>query len=241
MKRRSIIVLMAMASITLIFDCYATITNQNNTLTKKEKAEGWKLLFDGHSTAGWHIYNSTAPFTVWKVKDGELICDPKDRSEPGDLVTDGEYKDFDLKLEWKIPKEGNSGVFIDVQEKKDLATGWMSGPEYQLLGNSNPDFAKPKSRSGCLFGIDAQKNAAKIVAENDWNRSEIRQQNGKVKFYLNGTLTVEEDFNSSAWTQKVAASTFKRFAEYGKHTSGHLALQDWSTGIAFRNIKIKEL
>jgi hypothetical protein len=235
---KSIVVLTV---IVLTINAFAFKGDQNNSLSKKEQAAGWKLLFDGHSTAGWHLYNSTAPFTVWKAKDGELICDPQDRSAAGDLVTDQFFKNFDLKFDWKLPKGGNSGVFVNVLERKEIPTAWASGPEYQLLDDANPDFAKPESRSGCLFGLAPQKNPAKSKPSDTWNHSEIKQVNGKVKFYLNGILTAEEDFSSQAWTDKVAKSHFSRFPEYGKNIEGRISLQDWSTGVAFRNVKIKSL
>jgi len=231
----------AAAIIGLAITSFAFKGNQNNSLSKAERTKGWQLLFDGHSTTGWHLYNGTARFTVWKVKDGALICDPLDKSGAGDLVTDQEYKNFDLKFDWKLPKGGNSGVFVNVLERKDIPTAWASGPEYQLLDDANPDFAQPKSRSGCLFGFASQKTPVKTKPTNTWNHSEIKQQNGKVKFYLNGILTAEEDFASKAWADKVAKSHFSRFPEFGKNTTGHIALQDWSTGVAFKNVKIKSL
>jgi hypothetical protein len=225
---KSIIVLTIMV---LIINSFAFKADENNMLSKKEKADGWQLLFDGHSTAGWHLYNSATPFTVWKVKDGELFCDPLDKTGPGDLVTDKEYKNYDLKFDWKLPKGGNSGVFVNVVERKDIPTGWASGPEYQLLGDANPDYAKPQSRSGCLYGFSPQKNPVKTKAADTWNHSEIKQQDGKVKFYLNGVLTAEENFSSKSWADKVAKSHFSKFPEFGKHINGHIALQDWSTAL----------
>ncbi len=241
MKRNMIKFFLMLAISVAIFNCYAYTTDQSNKLSAKERAQGWKLLFDGHSVTGWHQYNSQAPFTRWKAKDGQLFCDPLDKAGVGDLITDQEYKNFDLKFEWKLPKGGNSGVFINVLEKKEIPTAWASGPEYQLLDDANPDFAKPQSRSGCLYGFAPQKNKVKSKPSDTWNHSEIKQKNGKVQFYLNGVLTAEEDFNSKKWADKVANSHFKGFPEFGKHISGHIALQDWATGIAFRNIKIKEL
>src|ERR1700753_3757916 len=91
-----------------IFTSYAYTGDPNNKLSTKEKAQGWKLLFDGSSTSGWHLYNSQAAFTVWKAKDGELFCDPADKTGPGDLVSDKEYKDYDLKFDWKLPRGGNT-------------------------------------------------------------------------------------------------------------------------------------
>jgi len=241
MKKNCTKCLFILAISAAIFTCYSFSGDQNNKLSAQEKKQGWKLLFDGNSTSGWHLYNSQGAFTVWKAKDGELFCDAMDKTGPGDLVTDKEYKNYDPKFDWKLPKGGNSGVFINVLERKDVPTGWASGPEYQLLDNANPDYVKPQYRSGCLFGMSSQKKLVKTKPENTWNHSEIRQKNGKVQFYLNGILNTEEDFTSKAWAQKVANSHFHAYPEYGKHISGHLVLQDWATGIAFRNIKIKEL
>ncbi|HEX4374290.1 MAG TPA: DUF1080 domain-containing protein [Puia sp.] len=241
MKRHMMKFFTVLALLAASFNFYAFTSDLNNQLTAKERADGWKLLFDGQSTNGWHLYNSQALFTVWKAKDGQLFCDPTDKTGPGDLITDKEYKNYDLKFEWKLPKGGNSGVFVNVLGRKDIPTGWASGPEYQLLDNANPDFSKPQSRSGCLYGFAPQKNPVKTKPADNWNRSEIKQKDGKVKFYLNGVLTAEEDFNSKSWAEKVAKSHFHGFPEFGKHISGHIALQDWATGIAFRNIKIREL
>lgn len=241
MKKKNKIAMITAVVVALIINCYATVNEQNNVLTASEKAAGWKLLFDGHSTAGWHLYNSKGPFTVWKAKNGELFCDPSDKSGAGDLVSNNQYKDFDLKFDWKLPKSGNSGVFINVLERKDIPAAWASGPEYQLLDGSHPDFVKPMLRSGCLYSFSPQKNPVKSKPADTWNHSEIRQKNGQIEFFLNGVLTAREDLKSDSWKKKIAASHFKTFPEFGKHYSGSISLQDWSTGISFRNIKIKEL
>jgi hypothetical protein len=232
--------IVAVAAVAIVFSSFAGQDNQNNVLSKKEKAEGWKLLFDGQSTEGWHLYNGSSQFTLWKVKDGELFCDPNDKTGATDLVTDNLYKNYDLKFDWKLPKGGNSGVFINVLERADLPAAWSSGPEYQLLDDANADFAKPEDRSGCLFSFGPQKTPVKTKPANTWNHSEIKQINGKIQFYLNGTLTTEEDLTSKAWADKIAKSHFKTIPDFGKHLSGHIGLQDWATGISFRNIKIKE-
>src|SRR5689334_13017385 len=85
---------------------------RDNQLTEKEKKEGWALLFDGVSTKGWHLYNNDKRTSTWTVSNGELICGPDIRLDHMDLVTDKEYKNFDLTFDWKINKGGNSGVFI---------------------------------------------------------------------------------------------------------------------------------
>lgn len=214
-----------------------------NVLTTQEQKEGWSLLFDGKSTNGWHLYNKGKTASAWNVKNGELYCKADDyQAQHGDLISDKQFENYDLKFDWRIVKAGNSGLFINVQEKKELPTAWASGPEYQLLEKSHNDHtANPAKRAGCLFNLFPQKNPVLPKAPGEWNQSRIKQVNGKVEFYLNGILTASEDLKSEKWKKAVATSNFKTFPEFGKHTKGHLALQDWANGISFRNIKIKQL
>jgi len=214
-----------------------------NQLTPQEKKEGWTLLFDGKTTKGWHLYNTKNTQSAWMVKQGVLYCNPNDtKSEHGDLVTDKEYKNYDLKFEWSISEGGNSGVFFNVQEKPEIPLVWASGPEYQLLENTHPDYkVSDKKWAGTLYGFFSPKNPVEPKPVGQWNQSEIKQQNGKVEFYLNGVMTAQVDLTSQSWKDMIANSGFKTFPEFGKHIQGHIALQDWAKGISFRNIKLKQL
>ncbi|SDD94220.1 3-keto-disaccharide hydrolase [Niabella drilacis] len=226
---------------TLILTVSCTDTDRNNRLTKEEKEQGWVLLFDGVSSNGWHLYNKQRTTAGWVARDGALAVDTANKTEVNDLVSDKAFKNFDLQFDWKVSKNGNSGVFINVLERPDITTAWASGPEYQLLEPSHIDNANPFKKAGTLFALDSQKNATVALPAGSWNHSRIRQVDGKVAFYLNGVLTVQEDLHSGSWQQKVAQSHFNKFPEFGKQVSGHIALQDWASGVAFRNIKIKEL
>ncbi|WP_316803689.1 DUF1080 domain-containing protein [Pedobacter nototheniae] len=214
---------------------------KENELSATEKKEGYKLLFDGNTLNGWHLYNQGKIVSGWVVKNGELRCTPGTTAAHGDLVTDSKYENYELKFDWKISKEGNSGVFINVLERKDIPTAWASGPEYQLLERSNPDYKMEMKRPGCLYSFSKQLNPVELKPFGLWNHSVIKQQNGKVQFYLNGVLTAEQDFKTEAWKTAVANTSFKNFPEFGKYTSGQIALQDWNKGIAFKNIKLKSL
>jgi hypothetical protein len=228
--------------LSFFFSACTGIKGNNNQLTDAEKKEGWVLLFDGKSMDGWHLYNKGKVRSAWMVKDDELYCSPDSGITHGDLVSDQEFENFDLSFDWKIAKAGNSGVFINVIERPDIPAAWASGPEYQLLENSNPDYPNPVERSGCLFGFTAQKNPVEPKASGEWNQSRIKQVNGKTEFYLNGVLTTEEDFSSHAWLDKIAQTNFfKQLPEFGKHTKGHIGLQDWAKSVSFRNIKIRHL
>lgn len=224
----------------LLVGCGKTKTN-NNELTEEEKKAGWQLLFDGRSTDGWHVYNQGKIPSAWIVKDSTLHCSPNPELEHGDLLTDKAYENYDLRFEWQITAGGNSGVFVNVSEQAALPTAWTSGPEYQLLEDSHHDFSIPTKRSGCLYGFKPQENPASTKKTGEWNESRIVQENGKLSFYLNGVLTASQDLKSDGWKKMIQESNFKSFPEFGKYTSGHIALQDWMKGISFRNIKIKEL
>jgi hypothetical protein len=217
----------------------------NNELSDSEKKDGWQLLFDGKTDQGWHLYNKANTPSAWMVKDGELFCNPDTfEVEHGDLVSDKEYANFELKFDWKITTAGNSGVFINVIERDTIPRAWASGPEYQLLDHEGigKEYLKDSTKwAACLYGFMPQKNVSKPKSAGQWNESKIVQNNGRIAFYLNGILTAEQDLTSETWKGMVANSGFKYFPLFGKNTKGRLALQDWSKGVSFRNIKIKEM
>lgn len=213
-----------------------------NTLTEKEKAEGWVLLFDGNSTQGWHLFNNADASPVWEAKEGMLACEPiNGTGAHGDLVTDKEYGNYELKFDWKTTESGNSGVFINVRESPDYIKTYHTGPEYQLLDPTHVDQAVPAKRSGCLYGFAPQVTDTETRPAGEWNNARIKQLDGKLEFYLNGNLTARADFTSQEWKEMVAASGFKDYPDFGKAVQGHIGLQEWTSNVWFRNIKIREL
>lgn len=220
----------------------AELSKVHNQLLDIEKRQGWKLLFDGKTLDGWHVFNAPQGDSAWEVREGTLYCNALDESKiQGDLVTDAVYENYELSLEWKISPRGNSGIFINVLEGPELGAAWQSGPEYQILEPGHMDQDVETKKSGCLYGFYPQKNEAITKSEGEWNHTKIIQNEGKVEFYLNGILTAEEDFTSSSWKDKVAASGFKDHKAFGSVTKGKIALQDWYFEVWFRNIKIREL
>jgi azurin len=219
-------------------------TEQQNMLSEQEKKDGWTLLFDGKTMNGWHLFNKGTIPSAWSVDSGRLICNPHAKDvKHGDLVTDNVYQDFDLRFEWKISRAGNSGLFINVQERPELATTFSTGPEYQLLDDKNiePDYLKnPTHKAAAIFGV-VPNNRNSMPKSGEWNQSRILQQNGKLVFWLNDAQTIQVDLQSAEWKNLVALSSLSKYPEFGVAVSGHLAVQDWTNGVAFRNIKIKEL
>ena len=210
-----------------------------NTLSAKEKADGWKLLFDGSTTQGWRGYKKEAVPDGWKIVDGALTLAGKGA---GDIITADQYENFDFRFEWKISKNGNSGVFYLVQEAPELGNTYNSGPEYQVLDNAgHPDAKNGADRlSGANYALQAPaKDVTKPVGQ--WNQGRIVKNGAHVEHWLNGEKVVEYELWSDAWKAQVAASKFNAMPAYAKAKKGHLALQDHGDEVAFRSLKIKVL
>lgn len=216
----------------------------HNQLLDIEKEQGWQLLFDGETLDGWHLFNKpdSTRFSAWEVRKGTIFCNATDESKVfGDLVTDKNYENYELLFEWQMALRGNGGVFINVQETPEYKATYETGPEYQLLEPEHMDTKTPLKRPGCLWGLAPQINTVEAKPMGQWNTSRIVQQAGKIQFYLNGTLTAEEDLTSSAWQTKIAGSNFKDAPGFGKATQGKIGLQNWYFESWFRNMKIREL
>ena len=224
-----------------------TTTTTVNTLTDQEKADGWQLLFDGKSLAGWHKYGGQPVGAAWMVKDSSIYLDASSKEDwqikgGGDIVTDDEYDNFHLKLEWKVDTGANSGVIIYIHEDSTkYRWPWETGPEMQVLDNErHPDAKITKHRAGDLYDlISVSKETVKPALE--WNQVEIKSLNGKLDLYLNGENVVSTTMWDDAWKQLVAGSKFKNMPDFGKYQKGHVGLQDHGNNVWFRNIKIKKL
>src|SRR5262245_50408773 len=102
-----------------IFFSVTSFAQEQNALTKQEQKDGWKLLFDGKTTKGWHVYRNRTNGAAWQVTpDGELWFDPKVKDGGGDLLSDGEFENFELRLEWKLEQGGNSGLIFNAAESE---------------------------------------------------------------------------------------------------------------------------
>jgi len=202
---------------------------------------GWQSLFDGTTTAGWHSYGKTTAEARWKVMDGALAIDTTVKNGE-DLVTDNSFENFDLKLEWRISKNGNSGIIFLVQEDTTkYKRTYNSGPEMQVLDNDgHPDGKITKHRAGDLYDlIKSSSEPVKPVGE--WNQAEIIVNKGILELKLNGVTTVSTTLWDDAWKKLVAGSKFKSMPNWATFTSGKIALQDHGNAVWYRNIQIKKL
>ena len=217
------------------------------TLTEEEKAEGWMVLFDGQSTKGWHQYGGAAVGTAWKIADGTIYLDTSSKKDGkieggGDILTDEEFENFHLKLEWKIAPGGNSGIIFYVNEDTaQFKRPYETGPEMQVLDNAaHPDSKIIKHRAGDLYDlISCSKETVKPAGE--WNAAEIKSVNGKLDFYLNGENVVSTQLWDDNWTKMVAASKFKQWPGFGTFKKGRICLQDHDNTVWYRNVKLRKL
>ena len=205
--------------------------------------KGFKPIFDGKTTTGWHNYGKTTVGAAWKVEDGVLHFDPAaaKNGQGGDLVTDLEYTNFHLKLEWKVASKANSGIIFYIKEdpKKYPAT-YSTGLEMQVLDNEGHSDGKiEKHRAGDLYDlIKCSKESVKPVGE--WNTAEVVCKNGKLTLVLNGVFVVETILWDDNFKALLAGSKFATWANFGTFKTGKIALQDHGDNVWYRNIMIKE-
>ena len=233
MKRYSIVFII----VTMLFGCNSS--QKINGLDKKEKQEGWQILFDGKTTSGWHKYGGGQAGESWKVNDGILSIDPSIK-DGGDLVTDKEFENFHLKLEWKISEKGNSGIIFLIHESTQYKYPWETGLEMQVLDNDgHADGKIIKHHAGDLFDLIAcSKETVKPVGE--WNEAEVKCINGKLDLLLNGVNVVSTTLWNDNWKKLISESKFKSMPGFGTYKKGHIALQDHGDKVSFRNIRIRE-
>ena len=224
------------------------VVDSNNMLTAAEQAEGWILMFDGKTTSGWRGYSKPAfPDSGWAVEDGTIRCLASGQGEAGgaggDIIYDRKFKDFRLKLEWKISPGGNSGIFYLGQEIPNEPV-WKSAPEMQVLDNiGHPDALLGKDgnrQAGSLYDlIPAVPQNVKPVGE--WNEVEILVYQGTVVHKQNGVNVLEYHLGTPDWIKMIKESKFKDFPEFGKYLDGFIALQDHGNDVWYRNIMIKPM
>lgn len=218
-------------------------SQQFNTLSQAEKGQGWKLLFDGETVDGWHLFGKKSTSQPrWQTEGGELKLTPKGqgKTDRTDLVTDKEYESFELSLDWKISEAGNSGIFYNVIEAEQYDKIWRTGIEMQILDNIGHKDSVPKHRAGDLYDmLESSKSMAKPVGQ--WNQAKLVVKERHVEHWLNGVKLLEYVLGSDDWNSLVENSKFKSMPDFAKSYRGHIALQDHGDPVWFRNIKIREL
>ncbi len=211
----------------------------DNTLTEAEKAEGWMLLFDGQSTEGWRGYNQDSLPATWSVQEGVLMT----TGSGGDIVYGKQnFENFDLYLEWKIEKTGNSGIFYHILEGEQYHAMYENAPEYQLLDDIGFEQALLDNQYvGADYGMYVPKKDKPVKAAGEWNSSRIRFTPEKVTYWLNGAEMLSFEPWSADWQMRKEVGKWKGYPDYGVAKSGLIGLQDHGSKIWFKNIKIRPL
>ena len=233
--------LIATRAASVVLTCLASFTafcTEPNQLTDSERRAGWKLLFDGKTTAGWRSYQQkTFPDKGWTVEEGCLKKVAKVRG--GDIVTEENFNDFELNWEWRIALAGNNGVKYLVTEDRPSAPGH----EYQMIDDKRHSDAKqgPKRITASFYHVLPPSEDRPTREAGEWNQSRIIVQGNHVEHWLNGKKVLEYELGSDKVKAAVAESKFKGAPGFGTKIKGHIMLTDHGDECWFRNIRIREL
>ena len=216
----------------------AAVSGAENTLTDKEKAEGWKLLWDGATAEGWRSMKSPDfPDKGWEMKDGELSVIPGGGG--GDIITTGIYTNFILAADFKLAKRANSGIKYFIAPDVNGGTA----PEFQMLDHEHPDMAPDADgvrKVGALYSVFPAQDA-ELKPAGEWNTAMIVCKGRHVEHWLNGKKVLAFERGSEAFRAAVAKSNFKKYKGWGEAEAGHIQLQDHRSRVWFRNVKLKVL
>ncbi|MDH3442154.1 MAG: DUF1080 domain-containing protein [Gammaproteobacteria bacterium] len=204
----------------------------------------WTTLFAGTSLDGWRTYGEDTPRSTWAVEDGAIVLDVDESTTAmtgGDLMTVGQYENFELELEWKISEGGNSGIFFGVREIADHEVAYLTGIEIQVLDDDNHiDGQVAETSAGSCYALYAPtEDVVRPVGE--YNEVRLIVNNLEVEHWLNGRKIAEYTIDSPDWQERVAASKFADWEHFGRYRKGHIALQDHTDRVWYRNIRIREL
>jgi hypothetical protein len=222
----------------------AGAAQQPNTLTPAENAAGWRTLFDGKTTAGWHPYGKAAAGAPtkahgWDVVDGTLVALGKGTTSTDDIVTNDEFGNFELELDWKVAPQANSGIFYGVVEGADGI--YATGPEYQLIDEDGwPDPLAAWQKSGADYAMHPPRVKA-VRPVGQWNHTRILVNGTHVELWLNGQMTAGFERWTPEWQTLKTTGKWKDYPQYGMAKTGKLGLQNHGNMTWFRNIKVRPI
>ena len=214
------------------------------TLFQKGK---WVSLFDGKDLREWHSYNQDK-VVGWMIEDGMLTTD----GSGGDLTTNKEYGDFDLRFEFKIPPASNSGVLYKVLERPDIKRTVFSAPEYQIIddtgyvikaANGEQISLKETQKTGANYDMHPPLDKTAFKPAGTWNKGRIIVEGTHVRHFLNDKLVADYQYGDENWKNLLKQSKFAEWPYANPRHKGKIALQSHNAKekIWFRNIRIREL
>ncbi|USD27533.1 DUF1080 domain-containing protein [Pseudoalteromonas sp. SCSIO 43201] len=225
-----------MLTLALTVSCTACASTTDNQLSQQEQQAGWQLLFDGKDMSHWRNFKRDTLDPKWQVKDGAMTLT---QGGGGDILTKEIYRNFELQLEWKVSRRGNSGIFVLVDETGSAI--YSRAPEIQILDNEeHPDNKIDSHLAGSIFDLIAAPSKAHKPAEK-WNQVRIKMLDNHLQVWQNGVSTTSVVIGSSTWNTLVKDSKFATWEGFAEGKKGHIGLQDHGDQVWFKNIKIREL
>ena len=221
-----------------------------NTLSDEERRDGWALLWDGHTTWGWRgLKGKEVAGGLWEAKDGVLTARPP---APGaaegnaDIVSERAYGSFELRAQFRVGPQANSGIKYLVREDL-MADGGLSsvGLEYQViddLGNKDAAAGRPGVRATAgLYDVYPPAADKPLKPVGEWNEARIVVRGRHVEHWLNGVRVLEFERGSQDFRDHVALGKHRAWPAYGEWNEGLLLLQHHGGGVSYRNVKLREL
>jgi hypothetical protein len=204
----------------------------------------WTMLFNGRNLDGWRSYGEDAAGPEWVVEDGAIVLDVDENTSDmtgGDLITEQQYENFELELDWKISEGGNSGLLFGVREIEGQVVAYETGIEMQILDDDrHRDGNTAETSAGACYALYAPVDKV-LRPVGEFNQVRLIVNDGQVEHWLNGRKIVEYLIGSDDWQARIANSKFADWEHFAKYRRGHIALQDHTDRVWFRNIRIREL
>ncbi len=216
-----------------------------NVLTDAERSAGWELLFDGRSSNGWHGYLGKTTES-WVIED----CSLKTVGTEGnygsdmraDLITDRQFENFEISIDWKATKGGNGGLMYGVVEDPKYDAAWKTGPEYQFIDDVGfPEKLEEWQKAGADYAMHLPNEQKELKPVGEWNNTRIVVNGTHVEHWLNGRKILEFERWGEEWNKLRNSGKWNEAPDYGLAKIGRIALQDHGSVFWFRNIKVREI